>query len=66
MESSGHQLDLPSKFKNQNNFFEYGFTNTDEGNFFYFFDSDNNIHIINKQQYISNLENGDMQISITS
>ena len=66
VESSGHQLDLPSKFKNQNNFFEYGFTNTDEGNFFYFFDSDNNIHIINKQQYISNLENGDMQISITS
>ena len=66
VESSGHQLDLPSKFKNQNNFFEYGFTNTDEGNFFYFFDSNNNIHIINKQQYISNLENGDMQISITS
>ena len=66
VESSGHQLEFPSKFKNQNIFFDYGFTNSDEGNFFYFFDCDNNIHIVNKQQYISDLDNGDIQISITS
>ena len=66
VESSGHQLEFPAKFKNQNNFFDFTLKNYDEGNFFYFFDCDNNIHIINKQQYTSDLDNGDLQISINS
>lgn len=66
VESSGHQLEFPAKFKNQNIFLDFGLKNYDEGNFFYFFDCDNNIHIINKQQYISDLENGELAISINS
>ena len=66
VESSGHQLEFPAKFKNQNNFFDFTLKNYDEGNFFYFFDCDNNIHIINKQQYISNLYDDELRINITN
>ena len=66
LESSGHQLEFPSKFRNQNIFVNYSFHNLEERNFFYFFDCGNNIHIINKQQYIDNWQNEELQIKITS
>ena len=66
IKSSGHQLEFPSKFINQNIFINYGFNKIDENNFFYFFDCDNKIHIINKQKYMSNLDNDDMRLSINS
>ena len=59
LEASVNQLEFPAKFNNQNNF-------TNDKNIFYLFDSDNNIHIINKQQYISNLDNDELQIKITT
>ena len=66
IESSGHQLEFPAKFINYNILVDYKYNFINEKNFFYLFDSDNNIHIINKQQYITNLDNDDLQINITS
>ena len=66
IELSGKNLEFPAKFINQNVFVEYGFNNLYEKNFFYLFDTENNIHIINKQQYINNLDNDDLQINIIS
>ena len=66
IELSGKNLEFPATFINQNVFVEYGFNNLYEKNFFYLFDTENNIHIINKQQYINNLDNDDLQINIIS
>ena len=66
IESSGHQLEFPAKFINYNILVDYKYNFINEKNFFYLFDSDNNIHIINKLQYITNLDNDDLQINITS
>ena len=67
-ETSGNQLEFPAKFINQNIFVDYKRNNNsfDEKNFFYLFDCDNNIHIINKQQYISNLYDDELRINITN
>ena len=65
IESSKHSLEFPSIFNNQSTFIDYGFNSLDEKNFFYFFDSKNNIHIINKQQYSSDFEDEEeLQINI--
>lgn len=58
---TGHYLDFPSKFTNQSTIVDIN----NEGNIFYFFDSKNNIHNINKQLYISSSENkDDLKINI--
>ena len=64
LESSGNQLEFPAKFINQNIFVDYGRNCFDEKNFFYLFDSDNNIHILKKQQYISNFYEDELQLNI--
>lgn len=66
IESSGNQLEFPAEFINQTIFIDFGFNCVSEKNFFYLFDSENNIHIINKQKYITNLDNEELQINIIS
>jgi hypothetical protein len=64
VESSKHSLEFACKFNNQSTIVEYGLS-LDERNIFYFFDSKNNIHIINKNQYSSNFYDDDeFQIDI--
>jgi hypothetical protein len=50
--STGKCLDFPSKFMNQSTIID----DNNESNIYYFFDSKNNIHNINKQQYESGLK----------
>jgi hypothetical protein len=66
IESSGNQLEFPAEFINQTTFIDFGFNCVNEKNFFYLFDTENNIHIINKQKYITNLDNEELQINISS
>ena len=66
IESSGNHLEFPAEFINQSTFIDYGCNYVYEKNFFYLFDTENNIHIINKQKYISDLDNDELQINIMS
>lgn len=49
---TGKSLDFPSKFINQSTIID----DNNESNIYYFFDSKNNIHNINKQQYENELK----------
>lgn len=63
---TGHYLDFPSKFINQSTITDDKSEDNNNKNINYFFDSKNNIHNINKQQYLSNSENKEeLKINIT-
>ena len=58
---TGQYLDFPAKFINQSTIID-----NNEGNTIYFFDTKNNIHNINKQQYLSSVEDKyELKINIT-
>ena len=58
---TGQYLDVPAKFINQSTIID-----NNEGNTIYFFDTKNNIHNINKQQYLSSVSDKyEFKINIT-
>jgi hypothetical protein len=62
---TGKYLDFPSKFINQSTIINI--KDEDNNNINYFFDSKNNIHNINKQQFLNNSENKEeLKMNITN
>ena len=62
---TGKYLDFPSKFINQSTIMNI--KDEDNNNINYFFDSKNNIHNINKQQFLNNSENKEeLKMNITN
>ena len=59
---TGKNLDFPSKFTNQSTIVD----KNEERNFYYFFDSKNNIHNINKLHYLSTSNNDELKINMKS
>jgi hypothetical protein len=57
----GKYLEFPSKFINQSTIIE----KNEERNTIYFFDTKNNVHNINKQQFLSHLDKDELRINIT-